>query len=384
MIIESNYSFRSGLCCCRCFFPLAFPGRLLRFKFDRRIHFSCAVISFLTNYICYSFDMQKLFIGPLIVTVLGLLTAFWWGGVAAFFTVAILAVLEITLSFDNAIVNAGVLRTMSAKWQQRFLVWGIAIAIFGARLVLPILIVSAVLLMSPVAVATLALFSPEHYGALLHSSHYAIGAFGGAFLFMISLKYFFDETKKFHWIESIEKHLARWGSIEAIEVMITLVALLLASFFERGEQSMILVAGIIGVVLFILMQALTGAMQGGVHAKAVTGGLAAFLYLEVLDTAFSLDGVVGAFAITTNIIWIMIGLGIGAYFVRSLTIALVRSHALRTLPYLEHGAHWAIMGLAATMIVGLVTEVPEVVTGTIGLVFVGAAYWSSLRARIVE
>lgn len=327
--------------------------------------------------------MDKLFIGPIIVTVLGLIAAFWLGGVTALLTVAILAVLEVTLSFDNAIINAGVLRTMEATWQKRFLTWGIAVAVFGTRLVLPILIVSAVVVMSPLTVASLAFFDPAQYGLFLESSHHAIGAFGGAFLMMVALKYFFDETKDIHWIEMLEKHMVRWGSVEAIEVMIVLVALLAASFLDRAEQSMILVAGIVGVVLFILMEAITSSMQGGVHKKALVGGLAAFVYLEVLDSAFSLDGVVGAFAITTNLVAIAIGLGIGAYFVRSLTVYLVKTQALRALPYLEHGAHWAILGLALAMIAGLVIQIPEAVTGTIGLAFVGAAYWSSLRAKIV-
>lgn len=325
--------------------------------------------------------MQKLFIGPTVAAVLGALVAFWVGGIPALFTVAILSVLEVTLSFDNAIINAGVLRTMPEKWQKRFLTWGIAVAVFGTRLILPIVIVSAVLVMSPLVVASLAFFDPQQYGLLLQSSHHAIGAFGGTFLMMVALKYFFDVTKETHWIDIIESRMARWGSVEAIQVMLVLIALLVVSFFAPVEQVVILSAGIVGIVLFILMESITSQMQSGVHQKALMGGLAAFVYLEVLDSAFSLDGVVGAFAITTNLLAIAIGLGIGAYFVRSLTVYLVRTHALRELPYLDHGAHWAILGLAATMLVGLVMEVPEVITGSIGLACVGAAYWSSLRAR---
>lgn len=325
--------------------------------------------------------MKKLFIGPAVAAVFGAIAAFWIGGISALFTVAILSVLEVTLSFDNAIINAGVLRTMPEKWQKRFLTWGIAVAVFGTRLILPIVIVSAVLVMSPLVVASLAFFDPHRYGLLLQSSHHAIGAFGGTFLMMVALKYFFDVTKETHWIDIIESCMARWGSVEAIQVMLVLSALLVVSFFSSTEQSIILNAGIVGILLFILMESITSQMQGGVHQKALMGGLAAFVYLEVLDSAFSLDGVVGAFAITTNLVAIAIGLGIGAYFVRSLTVYLVRTHALRELPYLDHGAHWAILGLAATMLVGLVMEVPEVITGSIGLAFVGAAYWSSLRAK---
>lgn len=324
--------------------------------------------------------MLRLFIGPTIITVLGFALAAWYGGIALLFTVLILSVLEVTLSFDNAIINAEVLRTMSKKWQDRFLLWGILIAVVGTRLVLPIFIVSIALFMSPIEVARLAWFAPAEYGDLLHMARHSIGAFGGTFLLMVALKYFFDETKELHWIEAIERHMARWGSIEAIEVVIALIALVVASLFIPAEQSIVLVAGILGVVLFTLMQGITSTMEKSAHQIA-TAGFGAFMYLEVLDAAFSLDGVVGAFALTTNLLAIAVGLGIGAYFVRTLTLALVRSHALRTLPYLTHGAHWAIMGLGITMIAGLVVEVPEVVTGTIGLCFVGFAYWTSLTRR---
>ncbi|MEK9177041.1 MAG: DUF475 domain-containing protein, partial [Patescibacteria group bacterium] len=98
-------------------------------------------------------------------------------------------------------------------------------------------------------------------------------------------------------------------------------------------------------------------------------------------SAFSLDGVVGAFALTSAIPVIAVGLGIGAYFVRSLTIYMVRERTLETLRYLEHGAHWAIFGLAGSMFANLIVEVPELVTGGIGFVFLVAAYYSSLRFR---
>ena len=108
-------------------------------------------------------------------------------------------------------------------------------------------------------------------------------------------------------------------------------------------------------------------------------GLALFIYLNVLDSAFSLDGVVGAFAITTNLLIIIAGLGVGALFVRAATVYLVRSRTLEALPYLEHGAHWAILGLAGVMFASLFVHVPEPITGLIGLGFILASYVSSRR-----
>jgi hypothetical protein len=117
------------------------------------------------------------------------------------------------------------------------------------------------------------------------------------------------------------------------------------------------------------MEGLAGTFARQVK-QAEAAGLALFLYLNVLDSAFSL---------TTAIPVIVVGLGIGAYFVRVLTIYFVEKKTLDTLLYLEHGAHWAIFGLAVSMFASLVWHVPEIVTGGIGLAFVLAAYYSSLR-----
>lgn len=325
---------------------------------------------------------MKFFLLPVAVSVL-ILLGLWVGlGFAAFLTALLLVVLEVTLSFDNAVVNARVLSGMNETWRKRFLTWGMLIAVFGTRLILPILIVSASVALSPLAVAKLAAFAPEEYGHLLEGARYAIYAFGGSFLLMVALKYFLDDAKEVHWIRVIERHLSKWGRIASIEIGIALTFVACVSFLVPSvEQATVLVAGVIGVVLFIAMQGLASVFSVEVEGAAVRSGLALFIYLNVLDSAFSLDSVVGAFALTTAIPIIVAGLGIGAWFVRSLTIYLVEKKTLDTLAYLEHGAHWAILGLAGSMFADLLFHVPEIITGLIGLVFVVAAYWSSVRAR---
>lgn len=325
--------------------------------------------------------LLKFFWFSLSVTVVGLVAMYLYGGIAALLTASLLVLLEVTLSFDNAVVNAKVLKKMSAVWQRRFLTWGILIAVFGTRFVLPILIVSVVVWASPWTITLMAIFDPVHYGELLHKAGYAIHSFGAAFLIMVALKYFLDEKKEVHWIQVLEKHLTLWGRIEAIEIVLALMAVAAISFIVPAAASAtVLVGGITGVILFIVMQGITSAFS--VEAKeTATQSFALFIYLEVLDAAFSLDGVIGAFALTSAIPIIAVGLGIGAFFVRSLTVYMVREKTLDTLKYLEHGAHWAIFGLAVSMFVSLLTEVPEFVTGTIGIVFVLAAYWSSVRLQ---
>ncbi len=323
--------------------------------------------------------LRKHFALPSLWALGALLVAFWWGGVNAFLLATVLVILEVTLSFDNAVVNAKVLERMSPLWQRRFLTWGMIVAVFGTRIVLPVIIVAMTAWESPLLIARLALSDPSAYATLLNEAHYAIGAFGGIFLAMVALKYFFDEAKSVHWIRVVERHLARWGRIEAIEILLGLLIIIGISFIVPDiARGTVLLSGIVGIALFIAMEAIAGAFD--VEAtSAHASGFALFAYLNVLDSAFSLDGVIGAFALTTDLVVIAVGLGVGAYFVRSMTIYLVAQGTLKTIKYLEHGAHWAILGLALVMLVGLVFHVPEIVTGTIGLAFVVAAYWSSLR-----
>ncbi|MCE9541751.1 DUF475 domain-containing protein [Candidatus Kaiserbacteria bacterium] len=320
-----------------------------------------------------------MFLFPGIISIAALAGAFLWGGFPAFLLVTLLAILEVTLSFDNAVVNARVLKNMDALWQRRFLTWGIPVAVFGTRFILPILIVSAAAGLSPLFVLNLAFTDPAGYGARLSDAHVAIAAFGSAFLFLVSLKYFFNERKTVHWITSVEKYFTKWGGIEAIEIAMVLTILLVSGFLLPLEAATILTAGLIGVILFILMEGVAQSFEIESGETSAYAGLALFAYLNVLDSAFSLDGVVGAFAVTTSLPVIIAGLGIGALFVRTFTISLVRAHALESLPYLEHGAHYAILGLALAMLLGIFVHVPEAATGLIGLVFIVLAYISSRR-----
>lgn len=321
----------------------------------------------------------RFFLIPAVISVciLGAVGAFL--GPIALFTAILLVILEVTLSFDNAVVNAKVLEQMSPKWQQRFLTWGIVIAVFLTRAVLPILIVAASVTISPFAIAKIAAFDPAHYAELLHGAEHIIASFGGIFLTMVGLKYFFDDEKDVHWIHAIEKHLSHWGGIEAIEIAIALIVLAFVAVFAPDQSTGILFAGIVAVALFILVQGIASSFSA--HSTNIAAaGTALFVYLNILDAAFSLDSVVGAFALSTQLPIIIVGLGIGAYFVRSLTVYMVRHGTLARMPYVEHGAHWAILGLAAAMIANIFIDVPEPITGLIGLLFVGGAYLSSVRS----
>ena len=245
----------------------------------------------------------KNLLGWFIPAAIGATCLLWVGkylGAAALGTTALLIVLEVTLSFDNAVVNAGVLRRMTPRWQWRFLTWGMLIAIFGARVILPVLIVSLSTWISPLSIAWFALYEPSHYGELLEGAKYVINTFGGMFLVMVAFKYFFDERKKRHWIHLIEKRLSAWGSIEAIEMLTAILILLPIAGLHGEHQFEILFSGLIGIILFVLVHEIIGSFS--IEAKdGVESGIGLFIYLNILDAAFSLDSVIGAFALTTKL-----------------------------------------------------------------------------------
>ncbi|MEO8691239.1 MAG: DUF475 domain-containing protein [Candidatus Saccharimonas sp.] len=307
-------------------------------------------------------------------------------GLSGIWLFAILVILEITFSFDNAIVNSKILSRMNNFWQQMFLTVGILFAVFIVRFALPIIIVAVSAQMSFGAVIDTAINQPAQYAEILHGAAASINAFGGTFLAMVGLGFFVDKSKKIHWLAKIEKPLARIGGNEfAKDIFMTIVVVILALTASADERTSIIVAGLFGVALHLaltLFQKHFNAKQSG---KGLLTGIAAFtsfIYLNILDASFSLDGVIGAFAITQDILLIMAGLGVGALWVRSMTIHLVRAGTLAKYRYLEHGAHWAILALGIIMLVKLYhIEPAEWFTGGIGLVIILAAFYGSIIWR---
>lgn len=339
-----------------------------------------------------------------LVTVASLVTAFVYGGTAALLLCIVLGMLEVSLSFDNAIVNARVLKKMSAFWQRMFLTVGILIAVVGMRLAFPIIIVMIASGLSLSDTLTLAFqegdpHTPGTYGYILTEAHPQIAAFGGAFLLMLFLDYFFEE-RDIKWLHWIERPLYKVGKLDTVSILITLAAIWIAANFLAADPYIVLEAGVLGLALYLAVNALSKLFnveeedddatvaKKEVGKLAVTTGKAAFMlfiYLEILDASFSFDGVIGAFAITANIVIIALGLGfIGSMWVRSITVYFVRTDTLAKFVYLEHGAHWAIGALAVILLVSIGVHVNEIITGLVGVAFIVAAFISSIiRARRV-
>ncbi|MFS7877179.1 MULTISPECIES: DUF475 domain-containing protein [Streptomyces] len=369
------------------------------------------------------------------ITAIGLALAgvLWgWQGLAI---VGILSILEISLSFDNAVINAGILRKMNAFWQKIFLTVGILIAVFGMRLVFPVIIVAVTAKMSPIEAVDLAINDKNQYEHLVTAAHPAIAAFGGIFLLMIFLDFIFEE-RDIRWLGWLEKPLAKLGKLDTFSIVVALVGLLIAATTVAtdvahggGDKSAtVLLSGVAGLLTYLIVGGISGYFEdkleeeedededdeagaagdeGDEGAKAATNaqlngsggrgssgasvvGLAGkaafflFLYLEVIDASFSFDGVIGAFAITNDIFEMALGLGIGAMYIRSLTVFLVRRGTLDDYVYLEHGAHYAIGALAVILLVTIKYEINEVITGLVGVVLIAASYWSSVRRNRKE
>jgi hypothetical protein len=325
-----------------------------------------------------------------LVTFMGLAMAFWlgWGyshslgGAISFFLIgAVLAVLEISLSFDNAIVNANKLKDMCPVWQRRFLTWGILIAVFGMRIIFPLLIVVIAAGIGPVEAVKLAAFNPHEYARIIGGAHLSIAAFGGTFLMMVALNYFIDEGKEVDWIRTLECQLRRCASVRGMEIALVLaVVLVFAAVMGADDRARFLFAAIGGLLTYLGVEVLGHVLDARQRAVGVAaqGGLGAFLYLEVLDASFSFDGVIGAFALTHNLFLIAIGLGIGAMYVRSMTIMLVERKTLAHFRYLEHGAFYSILVLSVIMFAQTLWHIPELVTGVLGSAFIGIALVSSI------
>ena len=346
------------------------------------------------------------------VTALGLVAAVFYGGWTGFGIVAILSILEISVSFDNAVVNAGILKKMNAFWQKIFLTIGVLIAVFGMRLVFPVVIVAISAKTGPIEAVQLALDDKDKYQQLVTDAHPSIAAFGGMFLLMIFLGFIFED-REIKWLAWLERPLAKLGKVDMLSVCIALIVLLVSAmtFAPNAHQhggthadktETVLIAGVAGLITYLIVGGLSGyfenklekeeereheaeeeAKRSGKKVPAVVmAGKAAFfmfLYLEVLDASFSFDGVIAAFAITNDIVLMSLGLGIGAMYVRSLTVYLVHQGTLDDYVYLEHGAHYAIGALAAILLITIQYEIPEVITGLIGVVLIAWSLFSSVQ-----
>ena len=342
---------------------------------------------------------MRFFYFSFFITFVGLILAFWLGGFAAAYICALLAVLEISLSFDNAVVNAKTLEEMDEKWRRRFIVWGIPVAVFGMRFAFPIIIVAMVAKLGIVETLMLAINDVDTYHKHLSANKGEIYIFGGAFLLMVALEFFFA-GRNVRWIRVIEANrvmLALAKAKNASVFIAVLVGMIMLYLTKNSDYAMAYFAAIlVHMALGLVNEFLSEDEKADItnfnnhnpnlqnqnfKSAATRSGFAGFLYLETLDASFSFDGVIGAFAMSENIFIIMIGLGIGAFFVRSLTLYMVHHGTLNEFKFLEHGANYAILALSVIMFINIFYEVSELITGTLSFGIILVAFLHSLLVR---
>jgi hypothetical protein len=318
------------------------------------------------------------------LTVAAIVAAFWTGGAGATATIIVLIAIEIAFSFDNAIINAKVLEKLSKFWQQLFLTVGMVFAIVGVRFIFPILIVMVTANLPWSTVIDDALHHPQVYGEHLAEAHAAISAFGGAFLLVLTFYFFLDDDRKVLWLKTIERKVQKIGGTIWLPPLLVALIVCIVAAFAGHESGTVLKAGLVGVVSYTAIHLFIEWLGrlAPKENKVYTGWPAflAFMYLQILDASFSFDGVLGAFAITDKVLLIALGLGVGAIWVRSITVFLVRKGTLGDYIYLEHGAHYAILTLSAALLLSIFIEVPDAITGIVGLGVIGASYLSSREA----
>jgi uncharacterized protein len=288
-----------------------------------------------------------------------------------------LIVFEVVNSVDNAIVNASVLKTMSVLWRKRFLLIGIITSVFLVRFLLPLIIVW-------ISVPTLS--APDLFLAFLGQSDVAAQAielqkplilmFGGVFLLFLYFHWLFLEKKEPLYIERFlkEKHGVWFFAFVAIFLVVVM-------YLARSNPMVMLAAAIGSATFFIvygLRQTAEESERNMVAGSSGLSDLSKFVYLEVLDTTFSFDGVIGAFAFTINLLLILIGIGIGAIVVRELTIKGIDTIA--KYKYLKNGALTSIGFLGLFMLIeSFKIELPSYVPIIVTFLVIGIAFYMSRR-----
>lgn len=302
---------------------------------------------------------------------------------AFIFSVLGLCLFEIISSIDNAVINADILATMEKRWRRWFLVWGIFLGVFLVRGLLPWLIVwMANPGIGPWAAFT-ASFShdPKVQQALEHSSPLLLIA-GGIFLILLFFHWLFLEHK--HYGLAMERFFSRQGAWFFAVASVFLTAVI---WLALKENSLLAFAASVGSSVFFITH---GFKQYAAEAEAMLkrdathSDIAKLFYLEAIDTTFSIDGVIGAFAFTMSVPVIILGNGLGAVIVRELTIRGVEQ--IKKFPYLKNGAMYSVFFLGVMMLwESFGVEVPQMAAPAITLLIIGYFFtksWPSAHRRI--
>ncbi|WP_243361991.1 DUF475 domain-containing protein [Fundidesulfovibrio terrae] len=265
---------------------------------------------------------------------------------SASLTVAGLCLFETISSIDNAIINAEVLSSMSPKYRRWFLIWGIIIAVFAVRGILPWLIVWGVTPgIGPLEALTATFSSDPRVMEAVNSSAPVLLMGGGIFLILLFFHWIFLEEKNFGLPG--ERYLMRHGVwfYAIASILLTLIV-----WFALKVNAHMAFGAVVGSTAFFIThgfkQNAEQSEQELLHSHK--SDLAKIFYLEIIDATFSIDGVLGAFAFTLSVPLILVGNGLGAFVVRELTVRNVET--IKKYRFLKNGAMYSVLLLGWIMV----------------------------------
>ena len=292
-----------------------------------------------------------------------------------------LMLFETISSVDNAIINAEVLSTMSKRARRWFLTWGIFIAVFVVRGILPFVIVWAFNpTLSIGQILSAAWSSDPLVQESIHKSAPILLVAGGVFLLFLFLHWLFLEEKHIG-LPRTEKFFMKGGVwfYAVVSILLSIIA-----WFALKESNLMGFGAVVGSTLFFITHGFKQnaelqekkLLSGTNKKRNVQSDLSKLFFLEIIDTTFSLDGVLGAFAFTLSVPLILIGNGLGAIVVRQLTIAGVSK--IKKYIYLKNGAMYSILVLGIIMIMhSFGVEIPEYISPLSTFVIIGFFFWKS-------
>ena len=301
-----------------------------------------------------------------------------------------LAFLEVSLSVNNVVINTSVLKQWDQHWRKIYLTLGVLVAALILRLILPVFIVAFATDMSLTKVVNLAINNPLEYAYRLRIHYVEIAAFCGMLLFMVFLNFVFIQIKHFNWVKRFEDITSEIGSLEILKLILGICLIfIITSLIPENHQSQIIKVSLMGVFTYYVVRLLGLFLSKKSLSNAENGliktGVSAFLFLEILDASQSVSSVFGAFAITTDIVVILIGLTIGAVFARSLTIYLLENDSIISFKYLDLAANYVVGLLAASMLLAVVDlHIPQLMTAIIGFFVFAWALFATVKDQKIS
>jgi hypothetical protein len=300
---------------------------------------------------------------------------------AILLTVAGLCLFEIITSIDNAIINAEVLSTMGQRARRWFLLWGILLAVFLVRGLLPLVIVWAANPELGLLGSLTATFSnDEKVIAAIEQSSPVLLLGGGIFLIFLFLHWLFLEPKNYGLRGEKFFHSQGAWFFAIVSVLLSVIV-----WFALDKSQILAFGAVLGSSSFFIIHGFRQYAEDQ-EKRMITGNISdvsKVAYLEVLDATFSIDGVIGAFAFTFSVPLILLGNGVGAIVLRQLTVRNI--DRIKKYKFLKNGAMYSILFLGTIMILdSFGFHIPHWLSPIITFGTVGYFFIKSNRDLIAE